>query len=248
MNPKQKPRVRNRNAASLGLALVLLGVAGCGGEEPEAKYIVAEEDQLAPTEASSSTAQSTAQRSAPEAPPGPMTKIEDQNLMRTGLDWRLPEGWTTQTPSNSMRVIEFVPAQEAPEGQAPIAAVVSYWGPQGAGTTESNIARWRGQLQNPRESAVEEFESNGLSIAYFTGVGTFLSGMPGSEPTPMENWMLLAAKIDGSPVGPSFIRLAGPEDIVRTNKARFEQMLRSIHQRQTKASGHSHADDWEDQP
>lgn len=230
---------RARLFASVVTAAIFTGgavVAGCEQKNPDAKYV----GKSTPSPAPSAGA---APRIAP-APPGPSAppaaapaeqttpagvRQTDDTLEVIGVAWTIPRGWSVRPPSNAMRLAELVaPGPSGGAGDAEV--VVLYFGPQGAGSVEDNLARWGRQVLaadgSPAPPLEEHFTATDIPVATITVSGAFLSGMPGQPSTPVPDSTLIGAVVDG-PRGPIYLKMTGPSDVVASQRDRFLAMLKA---------------------
>jgi hypothetical protein len=112
----------------------------------------------------------------------------------------------------------------------PAEVVFYYFGESGAGGTQANVDRWLGQFQEPKDklkSKVEETTVGKHKITFVQAEGTYMSGMPGGHPAIAQpNSMLLGAILESSQ-GNVFIKMTGPDQLVKTTQATFKKMARS---------------------
>ncbi len=104
-----------------------------------------------------------------------------------------------------------------------------YFGAGGGGGTKANVDRWFGQFEEPREkinAKTEEVTVGKTKVTYVSAEGTYKSGMPGGPTTPMPNFMLLGAIVEGGE-GSIFIRLTAPKDLAKSATADFKKMIES---------------------
>ena len=142
------------------------------------------------------------------------------------IDFELPAGWESQTPSSGMRSAQAtIPGPGGPGDLA-----VFYFGPGQGGAVEANLERWVGQVEGGSPKR-ESFESNGLNVTWIDVSGTLLpSGMGTGPSSPQPNSRLLAAVVEG-PGGPWFFKATGPESTLGPQRDAFVQMLRSVRPR-----------------
>lgn len=152
------------------------------------------------------------------------------------LTYTVPDTWKPVPVRSSMRTGQFrLPAVSEDAEDATL--IVFYLGPGGGGSTEANIARWRGQFSLsdgepiPDEQIVREtFQANGLEITLLDVAGRFQPGalhFGGSLPPPKDNYRLLAAVVEG-PGGPWFIKATGPSDAMAEHREAFVAFLQSM--------------------
>ncbi len=137
-----------------------------------------------------------------------------------GLDMSAPEGWTSVTPSNSMRLAQF----EA--GGATI--TVS----QAGGSTQANIDRWLGQVVDQYGQPAEATDEYDRTVAGFDATvvesfGAYLEGGMMGTPTRRENYGLLGAVIETPGIG-TFVKMTGPAADIEDQRQAFERLLDSM--------------------
>jgi hypothetical protein len=209
---------------SLALSLTLLGLCACGGEESTAPPV---EEQAA----------------APESPQaggdGPVGPISSRGEVVTNgaapmpaagegeLDFDLPSGWQSQTPSSSMRVAQAV--IPGPGGPGDLA--VFHFGVGGGGGVEANIERWIGQMETADNPAPETFDANGYRVTMIDVRGTLKPSSMGMGPaTAQPDSRLLGAVVEG-PGGPWFFKATGPEATLGPQRDAFLAMLKGVRAR-----------------
>jgi hypothetical protein len=153
---------------------------------------------------------------------------------QTDLKWDVPEGWTTATPSSSVRRAQYgLPRADGDTEDGEL--VVYYFGPGQGGTVETNLVRWRGQFttregQPVPESDVknESFDANGLRVTLLDVSGRYAPGqMPNSAGVePRDNQRMLAAVVE-TPRGAWFFKATGPKATMEKHADAVRTMLRS---------------------
>jgi predicted peroxiredoxin len=99
----------------------------------------------------------------------------------------------------------------------------------GAGSVKANVERWHHQFVEPRtesNSKVEETTIGKTRVTYVTEEGTYNSGMPGGPTTPMADYALSGAIIEGND-GNIFVRMTGPKALVKSSVTDFKKMVES---------------------
>lgn len=150
------------------------------------------------------------------------------------LVYDVPEAWTTEQPSSSMRKAQYrLPA--AGEGEESPEMVLFHF-PGTGGSVDANIERWRMQFRTAAGEPVpaEQVERstlavNDLNVTTVEVEGRFMQGsMTGgpAEPTD-ERYRLLAAIIE-TPTGPWFFKATGPVETINAARDDFLTMLRSL--------------------
>ena len=129
---------------------------------------------------------------------------QEAKLEVSGMNFALPTGWKSVTPSSNMRKAQLeisVAGQEKP-----LTAVFFQFG----GDVESNVARWKNQFSGTVDTKTEEVEAGGKKITMFKGTGTYTDPFSGAGA--QENYALIGALIPMEDAGPVIIKLAGPKD------------------------------------
>jgi hypothetical protein len=140
-----------------------------------------------------------------------------------GFGFSRPGGWDWIVPSSPMRKaqLDFT----APDGGK---AEVNFFhfGPGQGGGVEANVQRWFSQFQNA-QTARSESSVGGVRIVNVEAEGTFLSGMPGTTPVPLENHALRGAILEDAAGGDVFVKMTGPNAAVQAAWPAFDQMVRA---------------------
>src|SRR2546423_11170093 len=95
---------------------------------------------------------------------------QNSNVPANGdLHFKAPDGWVTEKPSSNMRVAQYkLPKVEGDPEDASL--VLYYFGATQGGTTQANIDRWIGQMQQPDGAAskdkakTDNLTVNGLKV------------------------------------------------------------------------------------
>jgi hypothetical protein len=133
----------------------------------------------------------------------------------------VPEGWKTVTPSSPMRKAQLEIAQGSDKAEV----TFFQFGAGQGGSVADNVARWFGQFPGSEDKQkTETVQAGSVKITYVATEGTFSSGMPGGPSTPMTGYALRGAILEGSD-GNVFIKLTGPEPIVRSSADAFRKMV-----------------------
>jgi hypothetical protein len=133
-----------------------------------------------------------------------------------------PEGWTWVVPSSPMRKAQLaVPASDGGEGGE---VNFFHFGPGQGGGVKQNVDRWVAQFQNPVADSRTE-KVGATNVTFVEATGTFLSGMPGGPTTPKEGYALRGAILE-SPQGDVYVKMTGPEPVVKAATDAFEKMVK----------------------
>jgi hypothetical protein len=135
------------------------------------------------------------------------------------LKFKTPDGWTSQTPSSSMRVGQYeLPAAEG--DIEPASLVVFYFGPGQGGSVEANLDRWMGQIQQPDggsskdKAKTDTLTVNGMKVTLLDVSGTYAGGDMGRGSGPAKSNFRMRAGVIETPKGGYFVKLVGPEKTV----------------------------------
>ena len=148
-----------------------------------------------------------------------------------GLNFKRPETWKWVPINSQFRKAQLhVPDPTNPAGAGADVVFFNFGVGQG-GDVDGNIARWVGQFAKADGSEIKPVvEAATIKGTKVTRVrvdsGTFNSGMPGGPTTPMENYGLYGAIIEGAQ-GNVFVKMTGPADIVLAASKNFEALLQS---------------------
>jgi hypothetical protein len=141
------------------------------------------------------------------------------------FDFEAPPGWQRVAPPSAMRKAQFrVPALTGGRD----GTVVFYrFAPGAGGSTEANIARWRGQFAEPAErldAHLEQAERQGRPVHIFRASGTFIGddGQGGRVEVP--DYVFFGAILEGAS-GNVFIRFVAPKALAERNRAAFSALV-----------------------
>ncbi|HEY3101985.1 MAG TPA: hypothetical protein VGJ69_00245 [Pyrinomonadaceae bacterium] len=162
-------------------------------------------------------------------------KQNQSNLPANGeLHFKAPDAWVTEKPTSTMRVAQYkLPKAESDPEDASL--VLYYFGASQGGTTQANIDRWIGQMQQPDGSAskdkakTDNLTVNGLKVSTVDVTGTYTAEMsPGSgDRHNNANYRLRAAVIE-TPKGNYFAKLVGPANTIAKWDQAFNDYLKSF--------------------
>jgi len=143
-----------------------------------------------------------------------------------------PTVWKKQETTSSMRAFQFKIAKA--EGDTEDAElIVFFFGKGGGGSIDDNIKRWKGQFKDAPADKVkqEKFEVSNVPVTYLDIQGNYQARTPPNDP----NGKLVEKKdfrainaIFGSPNGPYYIRLLGPNKTVTAQKKAFDEWLKNF--------------------
>jgi hypothetical protein len=133
----------------------------------------------------------------------------------------VPDGWKKVTPSSPMRKAQLEIAQKSDKAEV---TFFLFDADQGGGVAK-NVARWFAQFPGSEEKRkTETVQAGSMKITFATTEGTFSSGMPGGPTTPMSGYALCGAILETSE-GNVFIKMTGPEAVVKSSSEAFKKMI-----------------------
>jgi hypothetical protein len=145
---------------------------------------------------------------------GEMVKVE-------AFTFAMPEGWKSVTPSSPMRKAQL----EIARGPEKAEVTFFHFGADQGGSAADNVARWFAQFPGTEDKRITEHVQVGLvKITFAMTEGTFSSGMPGGPTTPMEGYALCGAILE-SATGNLFIKMTGPNAVVKASTDAFKKMV-----------------------
>jgi hypothetical protein len=206
------------------LPILLLSLCACGDR---AEMPAGDDTANAPAVESTAPAQPSGEVPGPISSRGqavPSGGAADSQ-QGAGLDFDMPQGWTDEPPSSSMRMAQAT----IPGPGGPGSLAVFFFGPGGGGGVEANIQRWIEQVEVSGQPKQETFETaNGYRVTWVDVAGTVKPSMMGTGPTePQPNSRLLGAVVEG-PGGPWFFKATGPEATLTPQREAFLGMVRSV--------------------
>jgi hypothetical protein len=146
---------------------------------------------------------------------------DGESVKVDGFTFVAPEGWKSVTPSSPMRKAQLEIAR------GPEKAEVTFFdfGAGQGGSAADNVARWYAQFPGTEKNRITENVQIGLvKITFAMTDGTFSSGMPGGPTTPMPGYALCGAIMETAE-GSVFIKMTGPEAVVKASTEAFKKMV-----------------------
>lgn len=130
-----------------------------------------------------------------------------------------PSGWQWIVPSSPMRKAQLAVPGEPEPGEV----TFFHFGAGQGGGVQANVDRWFGQFQNGTNGQTVETIGK-TKVTFVEAAGTFLSGMPGTSPTPKGEFALRGAILE-SATGDVFVKFTGPAPVVQSASAAFREMI-----------------------
>ena len=144
----------------------------------------------------------------------------------------MPASWKAEKPRNFLRFAEFrLPRAESDPADADLSLFRNI-----SGSTEQNVARWKGQFLPPRGKSIDDVSKvtklkvAGRDVVYFKVAGTYLDGPPmlaASKKKKRPDYRMIAVQFDG-PKNVWHLKLIGPARTVAKHKSEFDDWLKSF--------------------
>lgn len=148
---------------------------------------------------------------------------DDKSLTSGGLRFPVTAGWSLKAKPRAMSDGGMTYKTEGVK--TGLDADFYYFGKGQGGSVQANIARWKGQFQGtPKE--VETSKLAGGKIEFLHLEGTFMSGPPFGQKTPLKDHTMLAAILTAAE-GPVFVKMTGPKADVAQAIVAFKAMVES---------------------
>ena len=144
------------------------------------------------------------------------------------LQGLIPGNWERETPSNSMRIAQYLLPGDYGDGELVVFSGIG-------GSVDANLKRWYNQFKNENGTPVSDdaiisyFYNNDMEITLSFVEGTYSKssmGM-GGPTTEMPGYAMLAA-IMLTRSGPYYFKGTGPVQTIKKNKIAFEKFINSI--------------------
>ena len=150
------------------------------------------------------------------------------------LKYKVPDGWTVEHPSSSMRAGQYkLPKADSDAEDASL--VLYYFGQGQGGSTDANIDRWINQMTQPdghpakERAKLETLTVNGLKVTMVDIAGTYSAEMsPGSGTFNNKPGYRLRAAVVETPKGSYYAKLVGPEKTVARWNQSFSDYVKSF--------------------
>ena len=99
-----------------------------------------------------------------------------------------------------------------------------HFGAGQGGSVQANIDRWFKQFSDGYTEAKAERVGN-TTVMFVKASGTFSSGMPGGPTTPLKDYALRGAILE-SPAGDVYVKMTGPQVVVKIAEQALNTMIR----------------------
>ena len=148
----------------------------------------------------------------------------DQDAARVyaaDFSFAIPEGWTQQPASNSMRLTELAAPPASPGTTAPVAAFSL-----AGGDIDMNIDRWRGQFAEADPTRSRETVQIAGATVHLVEMAGGYRGMGGGAPA--QGTVMRAAIIERPGQGNLFIKMTGAGDAMNPLADAWTAMIQSM--------------------
>jgi hypothetical protein len=133
--------------------------------------------------------------------------------------------------TSALRKAHYV-LPRAPGDEHDAEVIVFYFGKQGAGTTETNLARWAGLFEAPDGAApMDALKQSSRKVGEMEVTEAEIEGTYSAESSPgagdevvRPGWKLMGA-IVASPYGPYYVRALGPKATIDANAAEVRAFI-----------------------
>jgi len=150
-----------------------------------------------------------------------------------GLSFQAPGTWQAVPPASTMRAAQWTIPGRNDGGNGEVTAF--FFGPGQGGDAKANVARWSTTVTTPQgipavgKTTTRKVGPGGsVAVTELAIYGTYSNAMaaPGLPAMPLPNYGLIGTILD-YPGGPLFLRLTGPEPLVRRQLAVFTRFVNS---------------------
>lgn len=146
---------------------------------------------------------------------------ETNEIKAGSFTFTVPEGWKQVTPSSPMRKAQL----EIARGPEKAEVTFFHFGADQGGSAADNVARWYAQFPGSEKNRItENVQVGSVKITFAMTDGTFSSGMPGGPTTPMPGYALCGAILESAD-GSVFVKMTGPEAVVKASTEAFKKMV-----------------------
>jgi hypothetical protein len=139
-----------------------------------------------------------------------------------GFAFTRPDTWGWVTPASPMRRAQL--SVRADEDGTSAEVTFFHFGAGQGGSVQANVDRWFKQFSDGSTDARTERVGN-TTVTFVKAHGTFASGMPGGPTTPLKDYALRGAILE-SPAGDVYVKMTGPQNVVKRADPEFEKMIR----------------------
>ena len=155
---------------------------------------------------------------------------DDAAFTVSAFSFKTPEGWKKVEPKSAMRKAQLeVPGQD---GGKPAEVTFFFFGGGQGGDVPANVQRWVAQFSGGKDvQKVEEQAINGTKVTLVSTEGTMKASPFAGIPEDMPEAALQGAILEHAE-GPVFIKMTGPAALVKGQKEKFLQLVKSATEKQ----------------
>jgi hypothetical protein len=173
----------------------------------------------------------TAESPGPVRPEtGGVARFEElggQRVAIGGIEFTVSDGWQSEQPDSSMRVVQYaLPGADGAEA-AQMAVFVGI-----GGSAEANVERWYDQLADRRDVNTQDHTIRDLRFVIAEATGTFTqaamgmtAGAQGDAAT--REIGLIGVVIEGGPLGPVHLKTTGPPATIAAQRTAVFEFIHS---------------------
>jgi len=152
-----------------------------------------------------------------------------------GLSFQPPTTWQAVPPASVMRAAQWQIVGKGEVAGQTGEVVAFFFGPGAGGDAKANVARWSTTMTTPQgipaagQTTTRKIGPDGsIAVTELAIYGTYANTMsaPGLPAVPLPNYGLVGIILE-YPGGPLFLRLTGPEPLVRHQLAVFTKFVNS---------------------
>lgn len=158
--------------------------------------------------------------------PAPQPVVQGTTVTAASLVFTIDPAWVIEQPKSSLRAAQFrIPAPAGASGDGELAIFQGIGGSAG-----DNIQRWIAQITNHEgEPVIEKRKVGDFSVQTLDVTGTYTNTMMGAgQGQEMKGYRMLAAVVEGHPMGPWHFKMTGPKDTLEHYKAAFGALIDSL--------------------
>jgi len=145
--------------------------------------------------------------------------FSDPILRISGIELTTPDSWERETPSSSMRVVQY-----ALKSDKNLKVTGFFFGQQDL--VKENIDRWKAEFTKLEKSDEQKLVNDKITLIILEGTYKLKPFPMAQEFTPTDNYMVLAAIVP-SPEGPYYFKIYGPTETLKKEIDSFKKFLNS---------------------
>lgn len=140
-----------------------------------------------------------------------------------------PAAWEWIDVPEGMRAMRKAQiAVPGKDGGKPAEIIFYHFGAGQGGDTQANVTRWVAQFSEKTvPEKIESKDAAGIKATFVSVAGTYQSGMPMGPKTPMTGYALLGAILEDNSGGSVFVKMTGPEAVVKEATPAFNDFISS---------------------